>query len=473
MTSAVVVGAGPNGLTAAAVLARAGVSVTILERAERIGGATASAPVFGEGTIVDLGAAAHPFGVASHAFRELELERHGLEWAHPAVPVGHPFQDAPAALIYRDAERTAAQLGVDAAAWRRLHDPVTRRPLDTAEAIFAPLVGVPPHPLLLGQIGVRGALPASVLARLAFRSGAARALLAGCATHATLPLGRPLTAAFGLAFAGVGHATGWPFARGGSGAITAALARVAEQHGARIELRREVRELDELPEADLVLLDLAPRHLLRLAQGRLNAGYARRLKGWRYGPAVSKADFLLDGPVPWADERLAGAGTVHLGGRLEEIEAAERAVAAGRMPERPFILITQPSSADPSRAPAGRHILWSYAHVPHGWPGDAGEAIEREIERVAPGFRDRILERRTMPPAALEAWNPNLVGGAIGGGSIGGTQQLARPRMLSPYRVPVRGRRGVFLCSSSAAPGGGAHGMAGWHAARAALRSLG
>jgi phytoene dehydrogenase-like protein len=472
MTSAVIVGAGPNGLTAAAVLARAGLDVTVLERLDTVGGASASAGAFGDQAVIDLGAAGHPFGATSPAFRALGLEQHGLEWVHADYPMAHPLPGGRAAILHRDAEQTARELGVDAQAWLRLHQPATDDPDGTAEAILAPLLRWPDDPLLLARLGLRGAWPASLLARTAFRSGAARALFAGSVTHATLPLGSPLTSAFGVAFGGVGHSAGWPFAKGGSQSIADALRRVAEAAGAKVRTGIDVTDLRELPEADLILLDVTPRQLLRMAgPDQLSPGYARRMASWKYGPAVSKLDLLLDGPVPWQDERAARAGTVHVGGTLAEIIEAESAVARGRMPERPFVLATQPTAADPERAPAGKHLLWVYAHVPHGWPGDASAAIEAQIERFAPGFRDRVLERQSMPPAALELWNPNLVGGSIGGGTLAGTQQVVRPVLGNPYRVSMPGR--VFLCSSSTPPGGGVHGMSGWHAAHAALREIG
>lgn len=481
MTTATIVGAGPNGLTAAAVLARAGLEVTVLERLESIGGAVASAPAFGDQALIDLGAAAHPFGVTSLAFRELGLTSPALggdrlEWVHADYPMAHPLPGGRAAILHRDAEQTARELGVDREAWLRLHAPATERPEEVAAAILSPLLRWPDDPLLLAQIGLRGAWPASLLARTVFRSGTAQALFAGSATHGTLPLGAPVTSGFGIAFGGVGHSAGWPFAKGGSQAIADALARVASDAGARILTGVEVHDLADVP-GDVVLLDLTPHQLLRVAGDAIDGRYAKRMAHWKYGPAVSKLDLLLDGPIPWEDERVARAGTVHLGGTLRETAEAESAVARGRMPERPFVLLTQPTAADPARAPKEKHLVWAYAHVPHGWPGDASAAIEAQIERFAPGFADRVLERRSSPPAVLELWNPNLVGGSIGGGSLAGTQQLVRPVLGNPYRVPVRagapGPAKVYLCSSSTPPGGGAHGMSGWHAAQAVLKELG
>lgn len=471
MTTAVIVGAGPNGLTAAAVLARAGLEVTVLERLPYVGGASSSLPAFGDQAIIDPGASGHPFGITSPAFRALGLEQHGLEWVHAPVPMAHPLPGGRAAILHRDAEQTARELGVDARAWLALHKPATDDPNGTADAILGPLARIPKDPVLLARFGLRGAWPATLLARSVFRSGAAQALFAGSVTHATLPLGSPLTSAFGIAFGGVGHSAGWPFAKGGSQSIADALRRVAEAAGARIETGVDVTDLRDLPAADLILLDVTPHQLARMAGDRLTGRYAKRMRTWKYGPAVSKLDLLLDGPIPWADARAQGAGTVHVGGPLAEVVEAEHAVAVGRMPDKPFVLLTQPTAADPERAPAGKHLVWAYAHVPHAWPGDASAVIEARIEEYAPGFRDRVLERRSMPPAALELWNPNLVGGSIGGGTLAGTQQLLRPVLAHPYRVPMPGR--VFLCSSSTPPGGGVHGMSGWHAAHAALREIG
>lgn len=465
---AIVVGAGPNGLTAAALLATRGVEVTVYERDAEIGGAARTAELFGPGFRSDLGAAAHPFGVASPAFRELGLERHGLEWVHPEIPMAHPLPGGRAAFLHRDIEATARDLGVDGPNWRRLHKHFSLRPFETVENTMGPLLRIPPHPFDMARLGLAGALPAATLAGLLFRSGAAKALFAGSSAHATLPLTRPLTGAFGITFGALGHSTGWPVARRGSAAITDALASVLVANGGRIETNADITDLRELPQADAVLLDLTPRQVLRIAPSQLEARYAAHLKRWKYAAGVHKIDYLLDGPVPWTDARVQSAGTVHVGGEIDQIVEAERAVNEGRMPERPFVMVTQQSNADPTRTRDGREVLWTYAHVPNGSSADVRASLEAQIERFAPGFKDVVLERREWSPSALEAWNPNLVGGDIGGGSMAGTQQLFRPApTLHPYRA---GRRGLYLCSSSTPPGGGVHGMPGMHAARAVLR---
>ena len=467
---AVVVGSGPNGLTAAALLAREGWEVDVYERHCAPGGASASAPVLGEGTVVDLGAAAHPFGVASPVFHELNLTGRGLRWLHPDLPMGHPLPKGPAALLHRDLGRTAEGLGADARAWRAVHGALVRQPEKLVEDVLGPMLRPWPHPVAMAQLGLRAPWPAAWTARAAFRTEQARALYTGSAVHAILPPGRPLTSAFGALFGALGMTTGWPVAEGGSGAIVAALVAVLEDHGGRLHLDHDVRDLRELPAADAVLLDMTPRQVAALAGTDLPAGYARALRRWRYGAAVSKVDFLLDGPIPWTDAALTGAGTVHLGGTSAQIQHAEAEAAAGRMPEQPFVMLCQQQAADPSRAmgaAAGRTVVWSYAHVPHGWAGDVRPLIEEQVERFAPGFRDRIVHAEASRPADLEAWDPNLVGGDIAGGSMGGLQLLLRP---APTPVPHRaGRPGLYLASASTPPGAGVHGMAGAWAVRTLL----
>lgn len=466
--TAIVVGSGPNGLAAAAFLARQGVDVTIHEQGPLPGGAARSAEPLGEGFITDLGAAGHPFGVGSPAFRELGLADHGLEWVHPTYPMAHPLPGRDAALLQRDASLTAASLGSDRNAWRLLHRPVVKHPHRTLENITGPLLRLPPHPLSMASFGIRAGWPAHLLARRLFETEEARALFIGSAAHSMLPPTHPFTAAFGLVFGGLGQSLGWPVARGGTGRIVDALLAVLDQHGAKIHTNSPVTDLRDLPRADAVLLDLTPRQILKLQGAGLEDRYRRHLAKWKYGMGGFKVDYLLDGPIPWSDPRTAEAGTVHLGGTMEEIAEAESATQRGHLPARPFVLLCQQSTADPSRTRDGRHVVWAYAHVPNGCTADAAPLIDAQIERFAPGFQDRIIGRVDSSPQALESWNPNLVGGDIGGGSLRGLQQVLRPApTLRPYNT---GTAGLYICSSSTPPGGGVHGMAGWHAARAVLR---
>lgn len=470
-TRAAVVGSGPNGLVAAAVLARAGLKVTVHEAAGTLGGACRSDDLLGAGTIVDRGAAAHPMGVSSPVLRALALERHGLRWLHPPVPAAHPLDRRPAVLLHRELRRTAAELGQDGRAWRLLHESVVERWDQVVESALSPLLRLPRHPVSLAGFGLRGAAPATVVARAAFRDEGSRALFAGSAAHAVVPLHHPLTAAFGVLFGAAAHARGWPVAAGGSQAVADALAADLESHGGTIRTGHRVTALDQVRPADLVLLDTGPQAAVRILGDAMPSRVRRGLSSWRYGTGVHKVDYLLDGPVPWADPRVTAAGTVHLGGTLAEVAAAEHDVARGRHPERPFVLLCQQGAADLSRAPRGRHVVYAYAHTPHGSTDTGtGARVDAQIERFAPGFRDRVLSRVETTPAGLEAWDANLVGGDVVGGSAAGLQQLLRPRpTLRPYDL---GAPGVFLCSASTPPGGGVHGMAGYHAARTALASL-
>jgi len=463
-----VVGAGPNGLAAAIVLAQAGFQVTVYEAAGTAGGALRSRSLLSPDSVTDLGAASHPFGVASPFFNSLDLQRHGLEWIDPAVPLAHPLIGRPAALLHRSLERTTQELDRDGGAWNRLHRNATDHWPEVVESVLAPLLRVPRRPLTLAGFGARGAWPAASLARAAFRGEEARALFGGSAAHSWLPLTRPLTAAFGVLFGAAAHASGWPVARGGSQRIADALVAELTDLGGELVLDAPVEDLGELGPADLVLLDVTPRQFLRMSGGKLPPRYARALGRYRYGAAAHKVDYLLDGPVPWSDPRVQDAGTVHVVGGLDDIVRAEREVHAGTASERPFVLLGQQSRHDRSRAPRGQEVVWAYAHVPSGNDGSAGHLVDRQIERFAPGFRDRVLARVETTPQQFERWNANLVGGDINGGSMDGLQQLLRPvARADPYSTPLPG---VYLCSSSTPPGGGAHGMCGYHAARAALR---
>lgn len=466
-----VVGAGPNGLVAAAVLAQNGFDVQVFERNAHPGGAAASGSTLGEGTIVDLGAAAHPFAYGSPAFAHFDLAGHGLQWDFHDYPLAHPLDDGPSVFLHQSMDATSRQFPADRKIWRLLHGPLVRNPQAILENATSPLLGIPPHPVLMARFGLRSLPPAKLLASTAFRTRQAAALFAGSSAHSMLPLAHPFTSGFGVLFGSLGQSWGWPVARGGTGSIIDALLRVLDGLRVQIHTGHQITSLAQLPDAELTFLDATPRQVLQIAGGQLPPRLRRRFERWRYGTAAFKVDYLLDGPIPWQDARTARAGTVHVIGDAAELAAAEHQVASGIMPDRPFVMVVQPSGADASRAPAGRHVIWSYAHVPQCYAGDAGALIDAQIERFAPGFRDRIVHRVDTSPAQLQAWDPNLVGGDIGGGSLSGTQQFFRPSAsLNPYSLGVPG---LYLCSSSTPPGGGVHGMAGWHAAHRALRELG
>jgi len=467
---AVVVGSGPNGLAAAIALARAGASVTVLEAADEVGGGTRSAELTLPGFVHDVCSAVHPMGILSPFLRKLPLEEHGLVWVSPLASVAHPMPDGDAVLLHRSVERTAEALGADAKAYARLVAPFVARPHELLADVMAPL-RIPKHPLLMLRFGVRAAFSANRLARLLFRGERARALFAGCAGHAILPLSQPLTAALGLLFAVTGHVEDWPVARGGSQAIAKALASYLESLGGRIETGRSVQSLAELPESRVVLFDTSPEQLSRIAADALPAGYRRRLARYRYGPGAFKLDWALDGPIPWRDPACLEASTVHVGGTLEEICASERAMYRGHHPERPYLILCQQSQFDPTRAPDGKHTGYAYCHVPHGSDVDMTDAIEAQVERFAPGFRDRILARHAMSPAWLERHNANYKGGAITGGVADAFQLFNRPvTRLDPYATP---NPKLFICSAATPPGGGVHGMGGYWAARSAIARLG
>ncbi len=465
---AVVVGSGPNGLAAALTLAQAGRSVLLLEAASTLGGGLRSGERTLPGFVHDICSAIHPLGVGSPYFRSLELP--GLEWVHPPLPLAHPLDDGSAVTLERSLENTAAGLGRDdARAWRRLVGSLAADWERLAPALLGPALRIPRHPFAMARFGLRALRPARSLAESAFRGERARALFAGLAGHAVLPLEAAGTAAVGLVLAALGHVVGWPMARGGSQRIADAMAAKLASLGAEIVTQARVASLEELPQARSVLLDVTPRQLLGIAGERLPARYRRALGRFRYGPATFKMDFALSAPIPWRAAECGRAGTVHVGGRLEEIAAGEAAVWRGEHPERPYSIVAQQSLFDPSRAPAGRHTAWVYCHVPSGSGVDMAPRIEAQLERFAPGFGDLVLARAAMAPAALERYDENYVGGAIGGGAQDLAQLFARPTLSwNPYATPIPG---LYLCSSSTPPGGGVHGMCGWHAAQAALRN--
>jgi phytoene dehydrogenase-like protein len=467
---AVVVGAGPNGLVGAVTLAAAGRRVLLVEAASRVGGAMRTEELTLPGFIHDVGASVLPLAMASPAFQEIALGSDEVRFAHPATPAAHPL-DGDAVLVHRDIGQTAVELGRDGGAWRRWIGAGARAGQPLVDALMSPLSpsrarhAVP----ALVRYGATGALPATVLGRLAFRDEPARAALAGMAAHSVLSLRQPISAGYGTLLVALAHTVGWPVVVGGTERLALALAARLRQLGGEIQTGRPIGDLGELPPARTVLLDLTPRQVIAVAGDRLPPRYRGRLGRFRYGAGVFKLDYALDAPMPWRDSRVLSAATVHVGGTLAEIAAAESDVARGRHPSRPFVLCVQATVADPSRAPAGKHTLWAYCHVPNGSTVDMTTAIEAQLERFAPGFRDRVLARHTFAPADLQAYDANLIGGDLGGGSADLRQFVARPVLARhPWATPVPG---LYLCSASTPPGGGVHGMGGWQAARLALRA--
>ncbi|QWC84030.1 NAD(P)/FAD-dependent oxidoreductase [Nocardioidaceae bacterium] len=472
MTTAIVVGSGPNGLAAAVRLAEAGLDVTVLEADDRIGGGASSAELTVPGVIHDLGSGFHPLGVASPFFRDQDLARHGLRYVWPEVQVAHPLDDEPAGLIYRDVERTASRLGEDADAWRDLFGAFAGHTEHLADDALAALTTIPRHPLLLARFGLRAAQPAGLLARR-WKTAAARGLWAGCAAHGTTPFSNPLSSAAGLLLAVAAHSHGWPVAQGGSQSVADALVSRLRELGGSVETGVRVTSVDDLPPHDVLMLDTAPGAAAQILGDRLPGRVRRTYTSWKHGPGSFKIDIAVEGGLPWTDPDVGRAGTVHLGGTFEEIAYAEREVAAGRLAERPYVLLGQQSVADPTRAAGDVHPVWAYAHVPNGWEGTREEGYElimRQIERFAPGARDRVVGRSEHSPADLEAWNPNYVGGDIAAGATGPMQLAMRPRLTpQPW---LTGVKGVYLCSAATLPGPGVHGMCGQNAAVTALRAL-
>lgn len=464
MNTAHVVGAGPNGLSAAIALRQAGWSVTVLERAETVGGAARTEAVTLPGFVHDIGAGVHPFGAASPFFASLPLSDHGLAWAQPDIPLAHPLDGGRAAVVYRSLDETVESLKEDGRTYRRMVGQVVEHWADLEPFILGPLAQVPRHPIRLGVFGLTALQPISWVLR-GVRTDEARGLFAGLAAHAPMPMDRLANTAVGAALAACAHRGGWPVARGGSQSIVDSLASYLVSIGGEIATGMEVTDLSDFD--GTVVLDTGPRAAARIAGSRLPDPLRERFATYEHGPGVFKMDFALAGPIPWESEPCRRAGTLHIGGTAEEIAVAERAVWEGRPPEHPFIIAAQPTVADPSRAPEGRHVLWAYCRVPNGSEVDMTDAIERQIERFAPGFRDLILGRHVMTPRQLERWNPNLVGGDIAGGRTDRLRAILRPRpAIDPYRLAD----GLYLCSSSTPPGPGVHGMAGFHAAQSVLR---
>lgn len=464
---AVVVGAGPNGLMAAITMARAGWRTVVFEAAATPGGGCRSAALTEPGFVHDVCSSVHPTALASPAFATIDLAARAVEWCHPAIPLAHPLDGGRAALLRRDLAATADGLGADALAYRRLLGHVVERHDAVCATLLSPF-GIPRAPVTMARFGLDAIRSVRALTRCRFATDEARALLAGSAAHSMLALDAPGTAGYGLFLTLLAHAVGWPVAGGGSQRITDALVAEFAGHGGEIVTEHRVDALADLPPARATLLDLTPRQVLAIGGDRIPPRYARTLRRYRYGPGVCKVDWALSEPVPWAHPEVARAGTVHLGGTLDEIAAAEAEVLAGRVPDRPFVIFVQATVADASRAPAGAHTGWAYCHVPRGSTAECTTAIEEQVERFAPGFRDTILARHTMSAAALGAYDANYVGGDIHGGAGDLRQLFTRPSVsLRPWVTPIAG---VYLCSSATPPGGGVHGMCGHHAAHAALR---
>ncbi len=469
---ALIIGSGPNGLAAAITLARAGYAVLVFEAKETPGGGCRSAELTLPGFTHDVCSAIHPAALASPFFRSLPLESYGLEWIQPDLPLAHPFENGQAAWLARSLDETGESLGVDAGAYKQLMQPLVENWELIMESFHGPLrpQAIMAHPFKLAHFGLPALLGASGLVNARFKGPAARAIFAGISGHTMLPLNTPGTAAAGLLLGLLAHAVGWPLPRGGSQKITDALTAYLRDLGGEIVTGVEVKSLDSLPPADVVLCDITPRQLLRIAGPRLSGLYKRQLQHYRYGTGVFKLDLALDGPIPWHADACKRAGTVHVGGTLPEIARSERAVWRGEHPERPFVLLAQQSLFDDTRAPAGKHTVWAYCHVPNGSDVDMSARIEAQIERFAPGFRDRILARHGVNARGMERYNANYIGGDINGGVQDLAQTFTRPVISpTPYSTPDKG---LYICSSSTPPGGGVHGMCGYFAARAALQHL-
>ncbi|MET9202132.1 NAD(P)/FAD-dependent oxidoreductase [Gordonia sp. NPDC003585] len=469
MTTAVVVGGGPNGLAAALTLARAGVEVTLLEASDEIGGGARSGELTVPGVIHDHCSAFHPLGVGSPFWAEVGLDRHGLTWRWPEIDCGHPLDTGEAGLLYRSIEATAAGLGDDGRRWELMFGDLARNFDALGEDLLRPIVNVPHHPLRLAAFGPRALLPATVAARW-FRTETARALYGGIAAHVYTRLDRPLTASLGLMIAASGHRFGWPVAEGGSGAITAAAASALRDEGGKIETGVRVSARADIPPADLVLLDLSPAQVLSIYGDRMPARIRRSYNKYRTGSSAFKVDFAIDGDIPWTNPDLVRAGTVHLGGDFDEVRHTETQRAQGVMVERPFVLLGQQYVADPTRSNGSINPIYAYAHVPNGYDGDATEAIVGQIERFAPGFRDRIVATHSTTTAQMHSYNANFAGGDIIGGANDGLQLLFRPRAaVDPYATGVDG---VYICSQATPPGAGVHGLCGHLAALSGLRRV-
>jgi phytoene dehydrogenase-like protein len=467
---AVVVGSGPNGLAAAITLARAGCSVLVCEANAMIGGGTRSAELTLPGFVHDVCSAVHPLAAGSPCFKALPLDRFGLRWIQPEIPLAHPLDDGSVACLHQAIDLTAEQLRGDSRAYRRLMQPLADNWEQLADEFLQPILHLPRHPLALARFGIPAICPATFLSKFLFKHEAARALFGGIAAHSFLPLDAAVSSAFGLVLGLAGHAVGWPIPRGGSQQIANALASHLRELGGNIEVNHPVENLNDLPKSRTILLDVSVWEFLRIAGSQLPSAYRRRLESFRHGPGIFKIDYALSEPVPWKAKACRLAGTIHLGGGIDQIATAEDDVARGKIPERPFTLVVQQSLFDETRAPRGQHTLWAYCQVPLNCQIDMTDRMETQIENLAPGFHDCVLARHKTGPKDLKKSNRNLAGGDINGGAANLRQLIARPILSpTPYRTSLRG---VYLCSASTPPGGGVHGMCGYHAANAAIRDI-
>jgi phytoene dehydrogenase-like protein len=464
---AVVIGSGPNGLAAAIVLAQAGYGVEVHEAQSTIGGGARTLPLTLPGFLHDFGSAIHSMAAGSPFFASLPLAQHGAEWIHPPAPLAHPLDDGTAVMLERDLNDAAQALGDDGNRWRSIFQPLSENWSQLAEEILQPIVHIPRHPLLLARFGIPALMPARLFAGTFFKDARTRALFAGVAAHSFLPLDAPLSSSGGITLSAAAHAVGWPMARGGAQSIANALASILEELGGCIHTDSPINSLDAYDRDTLFLCDVSPRQLLAITGHRLKQNFQQSLSKFKPGPGAFKVDYALSCPIPWTAPDCLRAGTIHLGGTLEEIAASERAVADGEEPERPFVLLTQPTLFDATRAPEGQHIAWAYCHVPNGSTFDMTGRIETQIERFAPGFRDCILARHVSSPTTLESMDANLLGGDISGGAMTLRQTIFRPTR----RNYATSDPNIFLCSASTPGVGGVHGMCGYHAARAALKN--
>ena len=463
---AIIIGSGPNGLSAAITLALKGWKTLVLEAGDTPGGGMRTKELTLPGFHHDVCSAVHPTGVASPFFQSLKLEEHGLKWIHPQVLLAHPLDGGRAAVLHRSVDETAEGLGKDGWVYRLLFEHLTAEAGKLFPDVFTPL-GIPKHPLLMAHFGVVAMQPAALLAKMLFRTDEAQALLAGNAAHSVLPLEHMFTSAIAMMLQTAAHAEGWPVAEGGSQRICDALVSKLKSLGGEVRCGWNVKSLSELPESRVVLFDTSPRVMTKIAGDALPSSYVNRLMKFKHGPGVFKVDYALSGPVPWTNQACRKAGTVHVGGTLDEIRVSELDAYEGRHSEKPFVLVAQQSLCDPTRAPAGKHTLWAYCHSPAGSTVDMGEMIERQIERFAPGFRDVVLAKHSYHSMQMEAYNQNYIGGDIVGGMASWSQIMTRPiASLCPYATP---NKRLFLCSASTPPAGGVHGMCGWNAANAVL----